>query len=62
MGDNSVVEGLLKMSEALGSIHSMRKTKGSGKGRMTIFRSIIQDVAFLTVDTRPPGKEPSCSR
>lgn len=56
-----MAEGLLKMIKALGSIHSMRKTKGSGKGRMTIFRSIMQDVAFLTVDTRPPGKEPSCS-
>lgn len=57
-----MAEGLLKMIKALGSIHSMRKMKGSGKGRMTIFRSIMQDVAFLIVDTRPPGKEPSCSR
>lgn len=57
-----MAEGLLKMIKALGSIHSMRKTKGSGKGRMTIFRSIMQDVAFLTVDIRPPGKEPPCSR
>lgn len=57
MGDSSVVEGLLKMSKALGSIHSMRKTEGLGKGRMTTFKSIMQDVAFLTVDTRPPGKK-----
>lgn len=62
VGDSSVVDGLLKMSKALGSIHSMRKTEGLGKGRMTTFKSIMQDVAFLTVDTRPPGKEPSCSR